>query len=80
MKKSTYNRCRETVSTVKKSTASRLAACARRNARQERLERAGRAKLRLPQELPHRRRRNAEAEAAQFAHDALISPARILAR
>src|SRR6266511_525116 len=40
MKKSTYNRCSETVSTVKKSTASMLAACARRNARQERPERS----------------------------------------
>jgi hypothetical protein len=39
-----------------------------------------RAKPRLPQELPHRRRRNTDAEAAQFAHDALISPARVLAR
>lgn len=36
MKKSTYNRCSETVSMVKKSTASTLvAACARRKARQE---------------------------------------------
>ena len=35
MKKSTYNRWSETVSTVKKSTASMLCACARRNSRQE---------------------------------------------
>jgi hypothetical protein len=35
MKKSTYRRCRVIVSTVKKSTASMLFACARRKARQE---------------------------------------------
>jgi ribosomal protein L44E len=40
MKKSTYSRCSETVSTVKKSTASMLAACARRKARQDRSERS----------------------------------------
>jgi DNA-binding transcriptional LysR family regulator len=40
MKKSTYNRSRATVSTVKKSTASMLAACARRNACHERPERS----------------------------------------
>jgi hypothetical protein len=54
MKKSTY-RCSEIVSTVKKSTASMLEACARRKARQDsptlanraesRLARAGRADL-----------------------------------
>ena len=35
MKKSTYSRCSEIVSTVKKSTASMLLACARKKARQE---------------------------------------------
>jgi hypothetical protein len=37
---STYSRCSEIVSTVKKSTASMLAACARRKARQESPERS----------------------------------------
>ena len=40
MEKSTYSRCSEIVSTVKKSTASMLAACARRNARHEGPERS----------------------------------------
>jgi hypothetical protein len=40
MKKSTYSRCSEIVSTVKKSTASMLEACARRKARQDSPERS----------------------------------------
>jgi hypothetical protein len=38
---STYSRCRNTVSTVKKSTASTPLACARRNCRQVRADRIG---------------------------------------
>jgi hypothetical protein len=79
MKKSTYSRCREMVSTVKKSTARMLAACARRNARHERPERSS-AGPSLAQQLAHSCRRDLDPEPAQFADDALISPARVLAR
>ena len=41
---------------------------------------AGRPEPRLPQDLPHGRRRNGDAEAVQLADDPLIAPARVLAR
>ena len=39
-----------------------------------------RPETRVPEELPHRRRRNRKAEAAQLTHDALITPTRVLTR
>ena len=81
MKKSTYNRCSEIVSIVKKSTASMLDACARRNARQDSPRTfAGRAESRPAQDLGDGRRRDGDAEPVQLARDPLVAPARVLAR
>jgi hypothetical protein len=40
----------------------------------------GRAKSRLPQYPPNRRRGDDDAEAIQLTHDPLVAPARVLAR
>jgi hypothetical protein len=74
MKKSTYSRYSEIVSTVKKSTASVLCACARRKVRQEKPERspAGHSPS-LAEDLPQRCRRHPLTEAVELADDPLES-------
>jgi hypothetical protein len=57
-----------------------LAVCSQEGTPREPGPFAGRAKPCLPQDLPHRRGRDADAEAVQFAGDPLVAPARILAR
>src|SRR6266516_4807316 len=64
MKKSTYSRCSRTVSTVKKSTASMLYACARRNARQERPARLPAGPRPANLRISHGGGRDRDAEAA----------------
>jgi hypothetical protein len=80
MKKSTYSRCSQIVSTVKKSTASMLRRCARTNSRQV-----------IPPRVPAGPRpaarshvRTVVAETAMprplFADNALITPPRVVSR
>ena len=81
MKNSTYNRCSQIVSTVKKSTASVLRRCARKNSRQV-------IPLRVPagprptarSQLRTVVARDRHAEAFQFTDDALVPPPRVVSR
>jgi hypothetical protein len=70
-----------TVSTVKKSTASMVCACARRNSRPgESGPLAGRPQIRLSEELAYGRGRDCQAEPAELAGDPLVAPAWVLTR
>src|SRR6266508_6560756 len=81
MKKSTYNRRSETVSTVKKSTASMLWAWRpQKVAPGKPCSLAGRTQARLAEQLAHRGCGDGEAQPVKLAGDPLVSPARILAR
>src|SRR4051795_12175756 len=81
LKKRTYTRCSEMVSTVKKSTASMLSACCwRRNARQRARRGSRRGRRLLRGGLPHRCWRHFQAKPVDLADDPLIAPARILPR
>jgi hypothetical protein len=76
---STYSRCRNTVSTVKKSTASTALAWARRNCRQVRADRLGAGstppRCRMAQTVLAP---DPVAESAQLAVDAAVAPGRVL--
>jgi hypothetical protein len=79
MKKSTWIRFNQAVSTVKKSQASVVAACWRRNLRHDSSSRCGAGGNPWRPDRPHQGRRNGDAEALQFADDPPVAPARILA-
>jgi hypothetical protein len=67
------------VSTVRKSQASVLAACARRKARHDECVRCGAGwRTGLEQHLAHRGCRNRDAETFELADDPLVSPVRVL--
>src|SRR6266511_1223324 len=76
-KKSTYNRRSQTVSTVKKSQASTVSACCRRNERQLSWSRCGAG---VGEHVSHQRRRDSDPELAQLADDPNIAPLAVLAR
>jgi len=78
MKESTYSHSREIVSTVKKSAASMLAACApqERTPGQPRTV-AGRAESPVAQDLRDDRRGDGDGEPVQLARDPLVTPARV---
>jgi hypothetical protein len=77
----TYSRRRETVSTVKTSTASMLCAWRPQElAPGESGTLAGRPQTRLSEELAYGRGRDCQAEPAELADDPLVAPPRILAR
>src|SRR6266545_5928184 len=80
-KKSTYNRRRQTVSTVKKSQASTVSACCRRNERQLSWSRCGAGGMpERASTVSHQRRRDGDPELAQLADDPNIAPVAVLAR
>src|SRR5919198_298158 len=79
MKKRTSIRCRKAVSTVRKSQASMLAACARRKARQDEWLRSGAG--RRPPASSTFRTEVADTEMPkpfEFADDPSVSPVRVL--
>jgi hypothetical protein len=79
MTNTTYRRCSRTVSTVKKSTASMLCACVRRNSRHERSgSLAGGSEAGFAEELAYTGGGDREAEPAKLADDPLIAPPRVL--
>jgi hypothetical protein len=81
MKKSTYTRRSQIVSTVKKSTAIRLFVLRVKELTPRWTVTPTRwTQMCLASNLPHRRRRHDNAQAFQFAHDPLIAPARVFAR
>jgi hypothetical protein len=81
MKKSTYTRRSVIVSTVKKSQASTLAACWRRNCRQLGPERLGAGPKTVgKQDPPDRARRHTQAELQQLAGDPRVAPTWVLTR
>jgi hypothetical protein len=80
MKNSTYSRCSQTVSTVKKSHATIPAACWRRNVYQvvaAARRRAGVQPMAAQRGADHRRR-EAHTQVEQLALDALRAPGRVL--
>jgi hypothetical protein len=72
-------RCKNAVSTARKSQASTLAACARRNPRHEDRVRFGAGWNPCEQHLAHRRCRDADPDALQLADDPLVPPVAVLA-
>ena len=78
MKKSTYSRPSQSVSTVKKSHANIGCACARRNSPAESSPHVSGRQPSLPQDRTNRRRRDVHAHTGQLADDPLIPPAWVL--
>src|SRR6266516_638524 len=81
MNTSTYSRRSSTVSTVRKSQASVVAACARRNERQSSLAALGcRRNTGGLEQVAHQRGGDVDPELAQFADDPDVTPAAVLVR
>jgi hypothetical protein len=81
MKNNTYSRCNQTVSTVKKSTASILCALRPKElAPGETGELTSRPKTRDLEHLAHRCGRDHKAEPTKFTRDPLVTPAWVLTR
>jgi hypothetical protein len=79
MKKSTYSRLSQSISTVKKSHAIIERAWAWRNSRQQGPARvSGGRHPGLAHDLPNRRRGDLHAETGQLTNDPLIAPAWVL--
>jgi hypothetical protein len=79
MKKSSYSRCNQIVSTLKKSTV-HVPLCADELAPGCASPSADRSETGLPQPCAHGRRRNDEPQALQLADNPLITPTSVLSR